>query len=104
MRERLFNHIDIIEENINIPDGTIEKDQIQKFCNDYEDKIDSLGGIDLQLLGIGRTGHIGFNEPGSSILSRTRSINLDKKTRYDLSYFFTLRRLDKLNWLIAHID
>ncbi|HSY61295.1 MAG TPA: 6-phosphogluconolactonase, partial [Cytophaga sp.] len=65
MWEYLFDHIDIPKENINIPNGIIPKEQIDAFCKDYEEKIDSLGGLDVQLLGIGRTGHIGFNEPGS---------------------------------------
>jgi glucosamine-6-phosphate deaminase len=69
MRNHLFSHVDIPDENINIPDGTLEKNQIEAFCKDYEKKIARLGGIDIQILGIGRTGHIGFNEPGSSIRS-----------------------------------
>ncbi|EAS03458.3 glucosamine-6-phosphate deaminase (macronuclear) [Tetrahymena thermophila SB210] len=96
MRDRLFNHIDIPAENINIPDGTIPKESVLKFCEDYEAKIESVGGIDFQLLGIGRTGHIGFNEPGSSLLSKTRIINLDKKTRMDAaSDFMGLQHVPK---------
>lgn len=81
MHDRLFNHIDIPKENIHIPDGMIDKNDVAKYCDDYEKNIDQVGGIDLQLLGIGGSGHIGFNEPGSSLQSRTRIINLDKKTR-----------------------
>ena len=88
MREHLFNHIDILEENINIPDGTIEVEDIYQYCIDYELKIKSVGGIDFQLLGIGRTGHIGFNEPGSHYNSGTRIITLDHLTRADAASDF----------------
>src|SRR5699024_545303 len=72
MNEHLFDHIDIPEDQINIPDGTIEEDEIAEYCQQYEQRIGDAGGIDIQLLGIGRTGHIGFNEPGSHPASRTR--------------------------------
>jgi glucosamine-6-phosphate deaminase len=88
MNEHLFNYIDIPKENINIPDGTLPKDQVADFCKNYDAKIDSLGGIDLQILGIGRTGHIGFNEPGSSEKSPTRMITLDQVTRIDAASDF----------------
>lgn len=88
MDEHLFNHIDIDRKNIHIPDGTLPVDKIKAFCNDYEATIESYGGIDIQLLGIGRTGHVGFNEPGSSIKSRTRLIRLDKITRMDAASDF----------------
>lgn len=88
MNEHLFNEIDIPKENIHIPDGMITKDQVTEFCKNYEDKIDELGGIDIQILGIGRTGHIGFNEPGSSIRSLTRLITLDQVTRLDAASDF----------------
>ena len=88
MHEHLFNHIDILPENINIPDGTIPNDEIHQFCLDYEQKIDALGGLDFQLLGIGRTGHVGFNEPGSHQNSGTRSITLDYLTRADAASDF----------------
>ncbi|MFA8299158.1 MAG: glucosamine-6-phosphate deaminase [Hyphomicrobiales bacterium] len=88
MHEHLFNHIDIPEENIHIPDGTVEKSQIANYCHQYEQAIEDVGGIDLQLLGIGRTGHIGFNEPGSSSHSKTRLITLDHITRIDASSDF----------------
>src|SRR6478609_5662223 len=57
MNDHLFNHIDIPKKSINIPDGTLPKDMVQEFCAEYENKINALGGIDLQILGIGRTGH-----------------------------------------------
>ncbi len=88
MNEHLFDHIDIPKENINIPDGTLSRDDVVSFCNHYESKIEEFGGIDLQLLGIGRTGHIGFNEPGSSIRSKTRLITLDYVTKVDAASDF----------------
>lgn len=88
MNEHLFNHIDIPKENINIPDGTLPKEKVGDFCRDYEDKIDKLGGIDIQILGIGRTGHIGFNEPGSTERSLTRLVTLDQVTRIDAASDF----------------
>lgn len=88
MREQLFDHIDIPAENINIPSGTIPSDQVFAHCKAYEDKIQTVGGIDLQILGIGRTGHIGFNEPGSSRDSLTRRITLDRVTRQDAASDF----------------
>jgi glucosamine-6-phosphate deaminase len=60
MYKNFFDHIDIPKENIHIPDGTIAADEIDNYCKSYEETIESLGGIDIQLLGIGRTGHIGF--------------------------------------------
>ena len=83
MRTHLFNHIDILPENIHIPDGTIILDSVHDYCRDYEKKIVDAGGIDLMLLGIGRTGHIGFNEPGSGRNTRTRIITLDPVTRQE---------------------
>ena len=88
MHEHLFNHIDILPENINIPSGTIKSDEIHQYCIDYDMKIKDVGGIDFQLLGIGRTGHIGFNEPGSHYNSGTRNITLDHITRVDASSAF----------------
>ena len=88
MNENLFDHIDIPKENINIPSGEISEKEINKFCYSYEKKIDKNGGIDIQLLGIGRTGHIGFNEPGSHFNSTTRLITLDHTTRFDASKSF----------------
>ena len=88
MKENLFDHIDIPKENINIPSGDISEKDITKFCSNYEKKIEKYGGIDIQLLGIGRTGHIGFNEPGSHFNSTTRLITLDHTTRFDASKSF----------------
>lgn len=88
MHEYLFDHIDIKPENVNIPKGDIDPDEILDFCVAYEKKIKSYGGLDFQLLGIGRTGHIGFNEPGSHYNSRTRLITLDHVTRTDASSAF----------------
>ncbi len=83
MHEHLFNHIDIPEENIHIPDGTVAEDKVFEFCQNYEMAIQNAGGIDIQVLGIGRTGHIGFNEPGSGINSPTRMVTLDSLTIAD---------------------
>jgi glucosamine-6-phosphate deaminase len=83
MQENLFGHVDILPENINLPSGKVPPEQINQFCIDYELKIKSYGGLDFQLLGIGRTGHIGFNEPGSHRKSATRLITLDHLTRSD---------------------
>lgn len=81
MKEHLFNHVDILKHNCNIPDGAIPTEKIAEFCQQYERKIEIAGGIDIQILGIGHTGHIGFNEPGSRIDSKTRLIALDHSTR-----------------------
>ncbi|NOY47655.1 MAG: glucosamine-6-phosphate deaminase [Chlorobi bacterium] len=88
MYEHLFNHIDILPENINIPDGKVSSKDLYQYCIDYEMKIKAHGGLDFQLLGIGRTGHIGFNEPGSHLNSGTRSITLDHITRVDAAPSF----------------
>ena len=88
MHEYLFDHIDIPAENVHIPDGTLEQEKVREYCQEYERKIEALGGIDIQLLGIGRTGHIGFNEPGSGEKSRTRLIRLDRITRLDAASDF----------------
>ncbi len=88
MHEHLFNHIDILPENIHIPNGEIPNNEIYQFCIDYEMKIKEVGGLDFQLLGIGRTGHIGFNEPGSHFNSGTRNITLDHITRIDAAPSF----------------
>lgn len=88
MHEHLFNHIDILPENVNIPDGKITTDQAVEYCLGYDKKIKDFGGLDFQLLGIGRTGHIGFNEPGSHNNSGTRVITLDHITRVDAAPAF----------------
>ncbi|WP_316798454.1 glucosamine-6-phosphate deaminase [Pedobacter frigidisoli] len=88
MDMNLFNHIDILRENINVPDGTLSEDEIQAYCIAYEKKIAENGGLDFQLLGIGRTGHIGFNEPGSAPNSGTRLVTLNDLTKRDASKDF----------------
>ncbi len=88
MKENLFDHIDIPAENVHIPDGTLSSDQVPAYCAAYEQAIKDAGGIDIQLLGIGRTGHVGFNEPGSGKGSATRLIWLDKLTRLDAASDF----------------
>jgi glucosamine-6-phosphate deaminase len=94
MREHLFDHVDIPESQIHIPDGSLSFEEIAHYCQAYEKAIEDAGGLDLQLLGIGRTGHIGFNEPGSSPESRTRLIWLDQLTRMDAaSDFFGLENV-----------
>jgi glucosamine-6-phosphate deaminase len=85
MKEQLFDHIDIPVNNYHLPDGTLPLDKIPEFCRDYEAKIERLGGFDYYLLGIGRNGHIGFNEPGSTINSKTRLMTLDIATKIDAS-------------------
>ncbi len=88
MREHLFDHVDIPEENIHLPRGDLSSDAIWEHCAEYEMSIAEAGGIDLQLLGIGRSGHVGFNEPGSGRESRTRLIFLDTITRADAASDF----------------
>ena len=96
MHEYLFNHINIKPENIHIPDGTLKKDEVAAFCEEYEAKIAQVGGLDVQILGIGRTGHIGFNEPGSTIDSKTRLITLDRLTMLDAaSGFFGIENVPR---------
>jgi glucosamine-6-phosphate deaminase len=86
MRENLFDQIDIPGEQINIPDGMAEYPAVE--CERYEQVIHSLGGIDLQVLGIGRNGHIGFNEPGTSFSSKTHLVNLTESTRQANARYF----------------
>ena len=88
MRSHLFDHVDINPKNINIPNGEIKKEDIKSHCIQYEKRIADAGGIDLQILGIGNNGHIGFNEPGSSVHSKTRLITLDNSTRIANAYEF----------------
>ncbi|MCE5279661.1 MAG: glucosamine-6-phosphate deaminase [Planctomycetaceae bacterium] len=83
MHENLLDHVNIKPENIHIPSGEVAEDQLDDFCHQYEQAIIAAGGIDFQILGIGRSGHIGFNEPGSHSDSRTRRIHLDAITRKD---------------------
>ena len=86
MHEKLFNHVDIDPSNIHIPAGMVE--DADAHCASYEEAIRAAGGIDFQVLGIGRTGHIGFNEPGSPKDSRTRQVELDAMTREDAAKDF----------------
>jgi glucosamine-6-phosphate deaminase len=88
MWENLFSHVDIDPKNVHIPDGTIGRDDVDSYCDRYEQQIVDAGGIDFQILGIGKTGHIGFNEPGSGAESRTRLIALDHVTRRDAAADF----------------
>lgn len=88
MREHLFDLVDIPEGNWHVPDGTVPTDKVSEYCHWYEEQIVKAGGIDIQLLGIGRTGHVGFNEPGSNVSSRTRLITLDRVTRIDAASDF----------------
>ena len=97
MHQYLFNHIDIKPENIHIPDGKWKKEDIKKHCDELEKIIESVGGIDLQILGIGNNGHIGFNEPGSSIYSKTRLVNLENSTRIaNVKDFQNISRVPRL--------
>jgi glucosamine-6-phosphate deaminase len=88
MKENFFDHVNIPAGNIYVPDGTIPEHRVEAYCQDYEARIKAAGGIDIQILGIGRTGHIGFNEPGSSPESPTRMITLDPVTRRDAAADF----------------
>lgn len=88
MREHLFDHVDIPEENIHLPRGDLSAEAIWEHCAAFERSIAEAGGIDLQLLGIGRSGHVGFNEPGSGRESRTRPVFLDTITRADAASDF----------------
>jgi glucosamine-6-phosphate deaminase len=88
MDENLFDHVNIPEENVHIPRGDIPADEVERHCIEYEHAIEKAGGIDLMLLGIGRSGHVGFNEPGSSQETRTRMVILDEITRKDAASDF----------------
>mgnify|MGYP006081815055 CR=1 FL=1 len=88
MHKHLFDHIDIPKENIFIPSGKVEPVFLKDYCVGYEKHIQELGGIDIQILGIGRNGHIGFNEPGSSRVSITRKIELHHVTKRDAASAF----------------
>lgn len=88
MWSNFFSQINIRRESVHILDGGIPLDQMEEHCRRYEQRIREAGGIDIQILGIGRTGHIGFNEPGSSLDSRTRLITLDQVTRMDAAADF----------------
>ena len=89
MNEHLFDHININKKNTHVPDGLAE--DVDAFCARYEDMIDSVGGVDLQVLGIGSNGHIGFSEPGTSLSSRTHKTGLTESTINDNSRLFEKR-------------
>ncbi len=88
MYEHLFDHVDIPKDQIHLPDGQLEENEIETYCAQYEKTIIEAGGLDIQVLGIGRTGHIGFNEPGSGYKSKTRIISLDLITKLDAASDF----------------
>lgn len=88
MQDQLFDHVDLKPENTHVPDGLVEREAVFQSCLSYEEAIRQAGGIDIQILGIGRTGHIGFNEPGSGPESRTRLVTLDSLTRRDAARDF----------------
>lgn len=88
MDENLFKGLNIKPENTRVPDGSVKIGEVEQYCKRYEELIKQAGGIDLQVLGIGGDGHIAFNEPGSSLGSRTRVVALDEKTIEDNSRFF----------------
>lgn len=87
MKSSLFDHVNVTPGNVHIPDGSIATD-LEAYCSSYENAIREAGGLDLQILGIGRHGHIGFNEPASSLRSRTRIKTLTEETREDNRRFF----------------
>jgi glucosamine-6-phosphate deaminase len=86
MHDKLFNHININPANVHVPSGIVK--DFDSYCQWYEDEIDKVDGVDLQVLGIGSDGHVGFNEPGSSLASRTRLVTLTEETIDDNSRFF----------------
>jgi len=88
MRENFFQHINIAPERTFVPSGLVAGPDIARYCAEYEEEIRKVGGIDLQILGIGSDGHIGFNEPSSSLASRTRIKTLTQRTREDNTPFF----------------
>jgi len=88
MWENFFGEVNIPRENVHIPDGTVPREELDRYCAAYERKIREAGGIDFQLLGVGRSGHVGFNEPGSPRSSRTRLVFLDTITRADAASDF----------------
>jgi glucosamine-6-phosphate deaminase len=83
--ENFFEHVGVSADQVNVPDGNVSEADVEALCIDYENRIRSSGGIDLQILGMGRNGHIGFNEPGSDPNSRTRLVTLSETTRRDAS-------------------
>lgn len=81
MTEHLFGRVDLAEENCRVPDGAVAADDVERECAAHEAAIEAAGGIDLQLLGVGRNGHLAFNEPGAPRDSRTRLVTLTESTR-----------------------
>lgn len=97
MKEQLFNHIDIPAGNYFVPDGTLPKERVKEYALEYERRIEAAGGIDIQILGIGTNGHIGFNEPGSPLTSHTRLVTLDNATRQANAFeFATMSQVPRL--------
>ena len=97
MRKNLFEQTDFPPENYHLPDGMAAKEDIKEQCRAYEERIKNAGGIDVQILGIGNNGHIGFNEPGSSVYSKTRLVTLDNSTRMANAYNFgTMSKVPRL--------
>ncbi len=88
MWENLFSHVDVRPDSVHIPRGNVSRDDVGAMCAEYEQQIVRAGGIDFQILGVGKTGHIGFNEPGSGVESRTRVVHLDAVTRRDAAADF----------------
>ena len=88
MEVQLFKHVDIPRQNVHVPDGVVPRPEVYAYCQEYERRIREAGGLDVQILGIGRTGHVGFNEPGSGPDSRTRLVTLDRLTRRDAARDF----------------
>ena len=88
MWTHLFGHINVNPSRVFVPSGLVEGTAIEKYCERYEEEMRRAGGIDLQVLGVGGDGHIGFNEPGSSLASRTRIKTLTARTRADNAQYF----------------
>jgi len=80
MQQELFKHVNVPRKNINVPSGCQPRDKYDAYCKSYERKIAKAGGVDLQILGVGTDGHIGFNEPGTPLDSRTHLADLHPQT------------------------
>ncbi|KAL0477895.1 glucosamine-6-phosphate deaminase [Acrasis kona] len=88
MNHHLYQHVDAKPENVHIPDGTLPNDKYEEYCSNYEKQIVEAGGLQIALVGIGRTGHIGFNEPGSTDKDRMRVVHLHDVTIKDAAGSF----------------
>ena len=88
MQRKFFDHVDLRPANIHFLSGRLAAKKIPDHCADYEQKISDVGGIDFQILALGRNGHLGLNQPGTAIDSRTRRVQLDKMTRRDAAPAF----------------